>query len=134
MKVRRVITGHSGGRSTFASDGPTRKSRDFVSVPGMSCALLWSTPTTPVVPHDRADSVSAGTTYLPQVGETRLMLVTFPPDSVMISDSFDQAAAGQEYMEHIPDLAAKFEPDNPGMHTTDTVGDHFRRGGLAGAR
>ena len=92
MKVRRVITGHSGGRSTFASDGPTRKSRDFVSVPGMSCALLWSTPTTPVVPHDRADSVSAGTTYLPQVGETRLMLVTFPPDSVMISDSFDQAA------------------------------------------
>jgi mannose-6-phosphate isomerase-like protein (cupin superfamily) len=121
MKVRRVVTGHSGGKSTFASDGPTWKSRDFVSVPGMSSALLWSTPATPVVPHDRADSASAGTTYLPQVGETRLMFVTFPPDSIMMRDSFDPAAAGQEYMEHIPDLAAKFEPDNPGMHTTDTV-------------
>ena len=67
------------------------------------------------------DCFESQMTYLPQVGETRLMIVTFPPNSVMMSDSFDPAAAGQEYMEHIPDLAAKFEPDNPGMHTTDTV-------------
>lgn len=121
MKVRRVVTGHSAGKSIVASDGPTRKSRDFVSVPGMSSALLWSTPATPVVPSSGPDAVSAGTTYLPQAGETRLMVVSFPPDSVMMSSSFDPAAAGREYMEHIPDLAARFEPDNPGMHTTDSV-------------
>jgi mannose-6-phosphate isomerase-like protein (cupin superfamily) len=121
MNVRRVVTGHSAGKSTFASDGPTRKSRDFVSVPGMSSALLWTTPPTPVVPHNGTDAVSESTTYLPQLGETRLMLVTFPPDSVMMSNSFDPAVAGREYMEHIPDLAARFEPNNPGMHTTDTV-------------
>ena len=49
------------------------------------------------------------------------MFVTFPPDTVMMSPSFDPAAAGQEYMEHMPELASKFEMDNPGMHTTDTV-------------
>ena len=49
------------------------------------------------------------------------MFVTFPPDSVMMSPSFDSAAAGAEFMEHMPELASKFEMDNPGMHTTDTV-------------
>jgi mannose-6-phosphate isomerase-like protein (cupin superfamily) len=39
----------------------------------------------------------------------------------MMSDGFDQVAAGQEYMEHMPELAKTFELDNPGMHTTDTV-------------
>jgi mannose-6-phosphate isomerase-like protein (cupin superfamily) len=121
MQVRRVVAGHSAGKSILASDGPTRKSRDFLSVPGMSSSLLWSTPATPVVPHNGTDVVSASTTYLPQVGETRLMVVSFPPDSVMMSSSFDPAAAGQEYMEHIPDLAARFEPGSPGMHTTDSV-------------
>ena len=58
---------------------------------------------------------------MPERGETRLMVVTFAPDSVMMSKDFNPAAAGQEFMEELPDLAAKFEPDNPGMHTTDTV-------------
>jgi len=49
------------------------------------------------------------------------MIVTFPPDSVMMNESFDPIAAGQEYMENFPGLAEKFEVDNPGMHRTDSV-------------
>jgi hypothetical protein len=49
------------------------------------------------------------------------MFVTFPPDSVMMTPAFDPAAAGGEYMQVVPGLAEKFEMDNPGMHTTDTV-------------
>lgn len=119
MNIRRVVTGHSAGKATFASDGPTPRSRDFRSIPGMSSTLVWSTPATPAVPHDGTDAVSQKTSYLPQPGETRAMIVTFPPDSVMMS--VDPAAAGQEYMEELPDLASKFEMDSPGMHTTDTV-------------
>jgi hypothetical protein len=121
MKVRRVVTGHSGGKSRIISDGQTRKGRDYVNVPGMSSALLWATEATPRVPHDGTDPITEKTLYVPPVGETRLMLVTFPPDTVMMSSSFDPAAAGQEYMEHMPELAKTFELDNPGMHTTDTV-------------
>src|SRR6266404_2909169 len=58
---------------------------------------------------------------LPDIGETRLMMVTFPPDSVMMSSDFDPAAAGAEYMARLPGLAERFEPESPGMHTTDTV-------------
>ena len=121
MKVRRVVTGHRGGKSVVVSDGQTRKALDYVNVPGMSSALLWSTPAPPGVPHEGTDPISEQSLYVPPLGETRLMLVTFPPDSVMTSSSFNPAAAGQEYMEHMPELARTFEADNPGMHTTDTV-------------
>ena len=47
--------------------------------------------------------------------------VVFPPDSVMQRPEFDPMAAGAEYMEHLPNLADKFEVDAPGMHKTDTV-------------
>ena len=121
MKVRRVVTGHVDGKSTVVSDGHTRRELDFVSIPGMSSALLWSTAATPVVPHDGIEPIHEKSLYVPAAGETRLLLVTFPPDSVMTSASFDPAAAAREQMEHMPELARTFEADNPGMHTTDTV-------------
>ena len=122
MKTRRVVTGHSNGKSVLISDGPTRKRHEYVHVPGNASALLWSTGSTPVVPHDGSDVITEESTYLPKsAGETRLMYVTFPPDSVMMSSDFNPAAAGQEFMSHMPDFTQTFELDNPGMHTTDTV-------------
>ena len=50
-----------------------------------------------------------------------MMMVTFPPNSVMMSSDFNPAAAGAEYMSRLPELAERFEPNSPGMHTTDTV-------------
>jgi mannose-6-phosphate isomerase-like protein (cupin superfamily) len=121
MKARRVVTGHSGKKAVIMSDGPSPKSKVYKAVPGAESTLLWETPATPTVPHSGKDAISDSSLYVPPVGETRLMFVTFPPDSVMMSPSFNPAAAGQEYMEHMPELASKFEMDNPGMHTTDTV-------------
>ena len=120
MSVRRVVTGKVGGKSKIISEGGTRRNRAFKNIPGQSAALLWSTSTAPGAPTDGADVVSETTSYVPtQPGETRLMIVTFAPDSVMMS--IDPAAGFQEFAEHIPDLAAAMEPDSPGMHTTQTV-------------
>ena len=120
MSVRRVVTGKVGGRSKIISEGGTRRSRAFKNIPGQSAALLWSTSAAPSAPTDGADVVSETTSYVPtQAGETRLMIVTFAPDSVMMS--IDPMAGFQEFAEHIPDLASAMEPDNPGMHTTRTV-------------
>ena len=49
------------------------------------------------------------------------MIITFPPDSVMMDPSFNPAEAGAEYMRVLPGLAECFEMNNPGMHTTDSV-------------
>jgi hypothetical protein len=120
MNVRRVVTGRVGGKSTVTSEGGTRRSRVFKNIPGQSAALLWSTSAVPSAPTDGADVVSEKSSYVPpQPGETRLMMVTFAPDSVMMS--IDPAAGFGEFAEHIPDLAAAMEPDSPGMHTTQTI-------------
>jgi hypothetical protein len=121
MIVRRVVTGHRSGKSVIVSDGKPARSHDFVHLPGMSTALVWMTHSQPAVPSERPDAVTATTSFLPGTGETRLIFVTFPPDSVSSSSGFDGAAAGREYMEQVPDIASKFEPGNPGMHVTDTV-------------
>ena len=76
MKVRRVVTVTSE-TIRIISDGATRKSHDYVNVPGMSSALLWSTEAAPRVPHDGTDPISERSLYVPPRGETRLMLVTF---------------------------------------------------------
>src|SRR5262245_15023964 len=120
MKARRVVTGHSGGKAVVVSDGPSPKGKIYKSVPGNASTVLWATSSVPSVPNP-GEAVSATTTYVPAPGETRFLFVTFPPDSVMMSPSFDPAAAGAEFMEHMPELASKFEMENPGMHTTDTV-------------
>jgi hypothetical protein len=120
MKARRVVTGHSGAKAVYVSDGASPKAKVFNSIPGQASTLLWATPALPTVPS-KGEAVSAKTGYVPGPGETRFMFVTFPPDAVMMRPSFDPAAAGAEVMEHMPDLAAKFEMDNPGMHTTETV-------------
>ena len=96
------------------------KAKVYNSVPGQTSTLLWATPAVPTVPN-QGEAISAKTGYVPGPGETRFMFVTFPPDSVMMSPNFDFAAVGAEFMEHMPELASKFEMDNPGMHTTDTV-------------
>ena len=39
----------------------------------------------------------------------------------MAEPGFDPMAAGAEYMQRLPGLAELFEPDSPGMHTSDTI-------------
>jgi hypothetical protein len=122
MSVRRVVTSHNNaGRSIVSEDALVRRSHDYKHIKGFSTALIWSTGAALTVPNKAPDLTQDITSFIPEPGETRLMIVTFPPDSVMMNESFDPVAAGQEYMENLPGLAEKFELDNPGMHRTDSV-------------
>lgn len=120
MQVRRIVTGNdSQGKSIFTSDEITPRFHSFVHVPGFETALVWGTNSPAAATGE--DPTAKAISWLPQAGGTKLMVITFPPDSVMGSGDFDPAAAGGEYMETIPGLAERFEMDNPGMHTTPTV-------------
>ena len=54
---------------------------------------------------------------------TRLIAVHFAPESAggHAEPTQDEAAAAAEMERVAPGLAQVFEPDNPGMHTTDTI-------------
>lgn len=121
MSVSRVVTGHSGNKSVIAFDGPPPKLFQSLATPGASSALLWATAANPSVPNGGGDPISERSEVVPGVGETRLLVISFPPDSVMSGPNFDPAAAAKENIENMPELVRYFEPQNPGMHTTDTV-------------
>lgn len=122
MNVRRIVTGiDQTGKSRFVADGAPSRAHDFVHIPGMRIAYLWSTVPTAPIPRRFDDPIPKMTSVLPAPGGTRFLIVTFPPDSVMQSPSFNPAAAGEENARNVPGLAERFEPDAPGMHTTDTV-------------
>ncbi|MEO8313600.1 MAG: cupin domain-containing protein [Pseudomonadota bacterium] len=122
MIVRRIVTGNTNGRSVIASDGPAPRTHVFKHLPGMATSLIWGTAALPEVPFNGRDPIDRNTGCVPSgSGESRLMFVTFPPDSVTSLPGFDGVAAGGEYAAECPDIAAAFEPDAPGMHATATV-------------
>ena len=122
MHNRRIVTGHTpSGKSVFLADSSAPRTGVFKNVPGFAAALVWETAGDVRVPWSGQDPTPDAKSLLPPQGGTNLLLVTFPPDSVMTSPNFDPAAAGAEYMQLLPGLAERFEMDSPGMHTTDTV-------------
>lgn len=116
---RRVVTGIRDGRSIFVSDGPTPNAHAYDAVPGHLTSVLYATAAKPVLPQQHAEQAPPQILITPQPGETRLMIVVFPPDSVFAT--VDPAAAFEEQAIHIPGLIQAFEPDAPGMHTTNTI-------------
>ncbi len=122
MHVRRIVAGHDRtGKSVFVSDSAAPRTTEFKHVPGFVTSLLWVTAPGALVPAAEGDPAVSARSWTPAAGGTNLMFITFPPDAVMLSPSFDPAAAGAEYMKVLPGLAEKFEMENPGVHTTDSI-------------
>jgi hypothetical protein len=119
--VRRVVTGDRNGKSVVVSDGPVANTHDFIAVPGFQTTLVWAEPAVPQLPYSGKDAVQGTASMLPSPHGSRVILVQFPPDSVMNRPEFDPEAAGREYQEFLPGLAESFDPDGSGMHTTSTV-------------
>jgi mannose-6-phosphate isomerase-like protein (cupin superfamily) len=123
MKIRRVVASTGAdGKARVLTDAVAPRGVEFTTVPGFAASLLWSTAAAEGVA--RGAKVTDRTTevgFVPAPGESRLMMVTFPPDAVMMRADFDGAAFGAEFGRLIPGLAETFEPDHPGMHTTDSI-------------
>lgn len=123
MQTRRVVTAVAAdGKAVVHSDGPAPRACAFTTVPGFTATLLWSTAAAPAVGRGAAPAdCTPEVGFVPAPGESRLMLVTFPPDAVMLRADFDAAAFGAEFGRLVPGLAETFEPEHPGMHTTDSI-------------
>jgi hypothetical protein len=120
LAIRRVVTGHdASGAATVALDTTAPRSDAFQHIPGMMSRLIWATAPMPTLPFAGVDPTLEVTSIVPAPGATRLLIVTFPPDSVFAAPDFDPAAAAAENLAISPGLAERFEPD--GMHATETV-------------
>lgn len=122
MKIRRVVAGVAAdGRSQVFQDALAPRAVEFESAPGFAATLLWATGAAEQVERGAPQDRTASAAFVPGQGETLLMFVTFPPDSVMMRADFDGAAFGAEFAQKVPGLAETFEVDHPGMHTTESI-------------
>ena len=81
--------------------------------------MVWATSAESTLPFDGEDPTPLVTDFVPAPGETRMLVLTFPPDLVFASPDFDPAAALAENLAVSPGLAERFEPD--GKHATPTI-------------
>jgi mannose-6-phosphate isomerase-like protein (cupin superfamily) len=119
VRVRRVVTGHdSTGKAVFASDEPVDPVT-IALIPGTEFHLLWGADQAPTFPGD--GSPTPQPTYFPPLGGYRFGFFTVPAGQTSLPPDLDLEAGFAEVETKLPGLLAHMEPDNPGMHTTDTI-------------
>jgi mannose-6-phosphate isomerase-like protein (cupin superfamily) len=119
MNLRRVVTGtDANGKSIFVSDEKVEP-KTVSLMPGTEFHQMWGADSQVALPSDGAEQAWKG--YFPPADGFRFGYFTLAPDSVTLPEDIDIGAAFTELTEKLPGLTDVVEPDNPGMHTTDTV-------------
>ena len=121
-QIRRVVAGTDlAGKSVFISDGPAPHTHDFEFMPGQAQTRIWFTDGAPATTPPAEEPTTAHGPVLAGPGGASFVVVQYAPDSVVEDPRFDPERLGAELDRFAPDLASAFEPDEPGMHRTQTV-------------
>jgi mannose-6-phosphate isomerase-like protein (cupin superfamily) len=119
MTVRRVVTGQRpDGKSVFVSDEEVEPIT-LSAVAGPAFHRVWGSDGVPALPTDGKPPDQV--TYFPPAGGYRLGFFTLPPANAPVPENVDVAGLFAEMNEKLPGMLDVMEPDNSGMHTTDTV-------------
>lgn len=105
MSVRRVVTGHEGGRSVFVSDGPVEATPLGT---GGDAWMVWGRDDTARFPDD--GSQPEAVSPFPPVAGCRMTVLRLASGQ---SEAFDQFV--------VQGLAEFADPNEPGMHRTATL-------------
>ena len=111
MPFRRVITGHdSSGASIILTDELV----ESIAAGGFSYDPMWATDAAALVPND--GGIPNRPAFFPASGGTRVLTWVAAPTGAIAPD-----ATPEEIEAAAPGLAGHMEPDEPGMHTTQTI-------------
>ena len=118
--MQRIVTGHSErGQSVVSSSGGSTRIVDFKLG---KLIELWATDSVPSLPDSSDNPETTMASFIPRAGGTRFRVFTIEPMPADASPSSEQAAAVLDVIaREAPGFAPTLEPDNLGMHTTDTI-------------
>ena len=124
--MRRVVTGHNiHGKAVIAINDNSKRVTELPNYPGYAAYEIWSTERDSLLPRLGDDPTIDMDHFVPALGETRFTIIEIPPDSeianLVESGSIDFEQAWVEFANAFPDMGRKMEPDNSGMHTTNTI-------------
>jgi quercetin dioxygenase-like cupin family protein len=120
IQVRHVVTGRDvNGRSVIVSDEQTSPIT-IDAIPGSEFYMVWGT-------DDGIHAVGSRQgepkvfPFFPGPGGTRFLVLRFAPESSTRAPVADVERIALEIEEKLPGMVSAFEPDHPGMHTTDSI-------------
>jgi quercetin dioxygenase-like cupin family protein len=120
IKVRHVVTGRDAdGLSVIVSDEAT-KPITVTAIPGSEFYMVWGTDDG-IHTVGRKPAIPKVFPFFPGPGGTRFLLLRWPPDSAAPEPAGDLEQIVMEIEEKLPGMVAAFEPEHPGMHTTDSI-------------
>jgi uncharacterized cupin superfamily protein len=120
IQPRLIVTGReSDGRSVFVTDEPGEPIT-VGAIPGSEFFMLWGTEDGPATVGSRPEQPTLWP-FFPGTGGTRILFLRWAPESSAPEELGDPDALAAEASEKLPGLLDVFEPDAPGMHTTDSV-------------
>lgn len=118
MPVRRIVTGQTAGGAEVVSDEAVPPITVGL-MPGAEFHALWGSDAPVALPS--AGQIPEAKGWFPATSGFRFGMVTLGPDSAGLPADFDLEAGIAEVAQKLPGMVEVLEPDNPGMHTTDTV-------------
>lgn len=123
MRIRRVVTGHNAnGKAVIASDEMVEGAAPSQS-PGNEIHRLWGADSSRTFPDD--GSKPSFHDYFPPLDGFRFGVFTVPPMSDADPTNIDVGVMLNQMEQIWPGMASHMEPDNPGMHTTDSIDYEF---------
>ena len=120
-RPRRIVTAMSDGRSGVVSDGPIPNVLHHQATPGMMSSIVYRTASKARLADGSEETAPEKSPLVPAPGETTLLFVKSPPDSVYQMPGFDAVASAEESIGFAADFAATFDPDGSGFHNTGTI-------------
>lgn len=118
--LRRAVTGVGGnGQAVITSDGQPPRTAGMTTFPGFWMSEIWAVDGHPALPPDGDPTVTM-TKFIPDAGDIRVRIWSFPPATAARLD-VDPAAFDKELATLFPGFEDTVDPDNPGMHITDTI-------------
>jgi hypothetical protein len=120
VQVRQVITGRdANGKSVVVSDEAT-PAIEVGALPGAQFYMVWGTEDGTATVGTKAQDAELFP-FFPGPGGTRFLLLRFAPESSAPQPVGSPDDLSAEVEDKLPGLIGAFEPDNPSMHTTDTI-------------
>lgn len=117
--MRRIVTGtDAGGKAAIVSDSEITADT-LALMPGAGFLSIWGGDAAPTLPSDGA--VPKPGTWFPPATGYRVQMITIPPAGAAPPAGLDMTAALAEANAKVPGLMDRMDPDNPGMHQTDTI-------------
>jgi mannose-6-phosphate isomerase-like protein (cupin superfamily) len=119
MDIRCVVTGqNTSGKSVFVRDASVAPIT-LALLPGFEFHRLWGSESIVQLPANGTAPPHPG--YFPPKSGFRFGFFTIPPEAETELAPANLAAAFGELREKLPGMVEVLEPENSGMHTTDTV-------------